>query len=103
MNWIPLFVAFGLAVLAGAWANARLASRKPTWSIRRRVFTASTPLPAIVVVASAIGVGWYVMGSSENMRDLAIAVVIGVGAIFAAVTLAGGLIGAVMVEKGRER
>ena len=103
MNWLLLFVAFGLAFLAGAWLNARLAERKPNWSIRRRVLASATPLPAVIVSASVIGAGWYAFGSSENMRDLAVAAVIGIGAIFAMLTLAGGLVGAVWVEKGRKQ
>lgn len=102
MNWLPLFIGFGLSVLAGAWLSARLKMRKSSWSIRRRVFIAAAPLPAIILAATVAGAAWYLAGSSENMRDLAVAAVIGVGSIFAVVALAGGLIGAVMVERHRE-
>lgn len=102
MNWLPLTIALGLSVLAGAWLSARLRMRKPLWSLRRRVLTAAVPLPAIILLATMAGAAWYLAGSSENMRDLAVAVVIGLGSIFGVVTLAGGLIGAAMVERNRK-
>ena len=105
LNWTPLLLAFGLAILAGAWLNALLKRRKGAWSVRRRVLTAASPLAGLTLIATLAGLLWLESsgpGTGENMGDLAFYAAIFMGVIFGAATLAGGLIGAVMVEKGRE-
>ena len=101
MNWLPLLIALGVSVLAGAWVGARLRARNPAWNVRRRVLTAAVPLPALILLATLVGIVWYRTGSEADMRDLAVAAITGIGLIFGAVCLAGALVGAVMAERDR--
>ncbi len=96
---VPI-VAFALALLVGAWLDSRLHGRAGTGK-RRRVLQASLPLPLLVLLLSAAGMLWEVLRTrtGENMADLAIAVYAAIGALFGAVTFAGGVVGAFIAER----
>ena len=61
---------------------------------------ATLPLPLLVVGASGCGILWELFRppTGSTMTDLAVAVYGGLGALFAALTLAGGLLGAYLAE-----
>ena len=97
MNWLVLILAFGLSSVLGS-VFARLAERnRPGWSGMRRLWVAALVLPAFVGLLTLAGLSWVLLvgpGTGENMQDLALIVTAAIGAIFAAVSLAGGLVGA---------
>ena len=102
INWSVPMIALFLAVLVAARLDARFA-RRIGWSKHRRVLSAALPLPLLILVGSACGVLWELLRSRDgtNMTDLAVAVYVGAGALFALIALVGGLIGASMVERKR--
>ena len=105
MNWSVPLIAFFIAVMAGAWLDRRLFRRHADWTRRRRMLGASLPLPALMLLASLGGVVWTLVrgpGQGDNMTDLAIAVYLAMGILFALFTLAGGLLGASMAERKRQ-
>ena len=100
-----LIIAFALSILIGGWMSAALARRRPLWTARRRIIRSASLLPALVLLASLAGIAWELVGprgTGENMRDLAIAVYLVLGAWFVILTLVGGLIGAALVERKRQ-
>ena len=106
MNWTVPLIAFFVAVMTGAWLDGRLARKRSGWTQRRRIIRASLPLPALMLLAGLGGVVWTLVrgpGSGENMSDLAIAVYLFMGVLFALFTFAGGLLGASMAERKRHQ
>jgi hypothetical protein len=93
-------IAFALSLLFAAWLAGRLQGRGVR-SKRSRVLRASLPVPLLIVLASGAGIVWELTRTrtGENMTDLAIAAYVTIGGLFAAVTFAGGLIGALRVER----
>jgi hypothetical protein len=93
-------IAFALSLLFAAWLAGRL-QRRGVGSKRSRVLQASLPVPLVIVLASGAGIVWELTRTrtGENMTDLAVAVYLTVGGLFALVTLAGGLIGALHAER----
>ncbi len=100
INWTVPALAFGLSAVLGAWLDGRFQERDG-WTKRRRVLRAALPLPLLVVALSACGIGWELVRprTGSTMTDLAVAVYLGIGVLFAMLTLAGGLIGASVAEK----
>ena len=106
MNWTVPLIAFFVAVMAGAWLDGRLWRSRSGWTRRRRIIRASLPLPALMLLAGLGGILWTLVrgpGQGENMTDLAIAVYLFMGVMFALFTFAGGLLGASMAERRREQ
>ncbi len=104
INWSVPIIAFFLAAILGATLGARFQAR-PGWGKRRRLLSAALPLPALIVAASAAGVLFELLRARTGitMTDLAIAVYVGLGGLFAIVTLAGGLVGAALAESKTAR
>lgn len=105
MNWTVPLIAFFAAVMAGGRLDARLAG-KSDGTERRRVVRAALPLPGLVLLLSAAAIAWTVLagpGEGENMTDLAVAIYISLGLLFAVLTFAGGLLGASMAERKRRQ
>ena len=104
INWTIPALAFGLAAVLSAWLNGRF-QRRSGWGTRRRVLRAALPLPLLILVASACGVIWEMVRppSASTMTDLAVAVYVGVGGLFAVLALAGGVLGASLAEGKREQ
>ena len=97
MNWLAFLFAFGFSAILGG-VFGRLAERsRPGWSARRRLWTVALILPGFIGVLTIAGVAWVIFtgpGTGENMQDLALVVTASVGAVFAVIALAGGLVGA---------
>ena len=104
MNWSVPIIAFCVAVMVAAWLDARL-QRRGASTRRRRILKASLALPVLITVASGCGIAFELLRAGrvgDNMTDLAVAVIIAVGALFAFVTWIGGLIGASLAEERRQ-
>jgi hypothetical protein len=97
-------IAFALSLLFAAWLAGRL-QRRGLGSKRSRVLRASLPVPLVILLASGAGIVWELTRTrtGENMTDLAVIVYVTIGALFAAVTFVGGLIGALRVERRQGR
>ena len=102
-NWTIPALSFVAAAVFAAWLDGRFHQRR-AWSRRRRVLTATLPLPLLVVLASAAGILFELLRprSGTTMTDLAIAIYLGLGALFVLLTFAGGLLGAILAERGRK-
>ena len=106
MNWSMLFIAFALAVIMGLAFSALLLQLRPQWSPRKRMLVAASWLPAVVLLATLVGL--LVIRSSdpglhEGMRDLAFRAMATLGALFALLAFVGGLIGAAIANRRRRR
>ena len=97
MNWLALIAAFSIALLVGASMARLLTLNRPSWTPRRRLWTAASVLPGFILLATLAGIGFILVtgpGRGENMQDLAVAATATVGAIFGLIALLGGLVGA---------
>ena len=93
---------FALSVLMGAGLVALLATVRPQWSARSRRFIAAFVLPVITVIATLLAILYILAGNhgaSDNMKDLAISALVTIGAGFTALSLIGGLIGAILAGR----
>ena len=106
MNWTFVLVGFALSVLMGSALVSLLITIRPEWSARRRRITAASVLPAITAVATLLGILVIATadhGESEHMEDLAIAAVFTIGGGFTLMAWIGGLVGATLASRRRER
>jgi hypothetical protein len=106
MNWTMLFIAFALAVIMGMAFSALLIQLRPQWSPRRRMLVAASWLPGIVVLLTLGGLIVVLLsgpGAGENMQDLAVAATLAIGAFFAVLGFAGGLVGAALAQRRRRQ
>jgi hypothetical protein len=97
VNWLVLIGVFAISVLVGSRLASYACRNRPDWTPRRRRWVAASIVPAFVAVLTIAGLAWVIVtgpGSGENMQDLALIVTAGAGAVFAAVALGGGLVGA---------
>ena len=98
MNWlvIVLVVVFGFLV-AGATIGL-LVRRRPSWTGRRRVVTATLLPPALVLLGCAAG--WLASSpGSDAWRDLITPLWLTLGLVGAVAALGGGLAGALAAER----
>ena len=105
MNWSAFIIAFGVAVIVGAFLEPRIAEARPNWSVRRRRLAAASLLPALILCVTILGLLWVLLaapGAGENMQDLALVVTGAAGLLFAVLTLAAGCLGATVAGKRRE-
>ncbi len=105
MNWPAFIIAFGVAIIVGAFLEPRIADVRPGWSIWRRRLAAASLLPGLILFATILGLLWVLLagpGTGENMQDLALVATGAVGLLFAVLTLAAGLLGASVAGKRRE-
>jgi len=106
MNWTIVGIGFALAVLMGAGLASLLVTVRPQWSVRRRVLSAASVLPAITAVATLLGILFISTGEhgqGKRMEDLAIAALATIGGGFTLMALVGGFIGAAVAGKGRAK
>ena len=106
MNWTLVLVGFALSVLMGSALVSLLVTVRPEWSARRRRITAASILPAITGAATLLGIVVIATGrhgESEHMVDLAIAALFTIGGGFTLLAWIGGLIGATLASRRRER
>ena len=97
MNWLAFIIAFGFSAIVGGIFAKLSRSNRPQWSARRRLWVSASIMPAFIGLLTVAGLAWVLLvgpGTGENMQDLALIVTAAACAIFAAVALAGGLIGA---------
>ena len=105
MNWSAFIIAFGVAIIVGAFLEPRIADARPSWSIRRRWIAAASLLPALILFATILGLLWVLLagpGAGENMQDLALVVTGAAGLLFSVLTLAAGFLGASVAGRRRE-
>ena len=101
MNWLAFILCFSISVLVAAFLGKLLVANRPGWTRRRRKWTAVLVMPLFIGVLTLAGLGWVIWtgpGTGENMQDLGLIVTAIAGAIFAAIALAGGLVGAKYAE-----
>jgi hypothetical protein len=106
MNWPFVLIGFALAVFMGSALVSLLLTIRPEWSVRRRRLTAASVLPAITAVATLLGILFIATanhGESEQMEDLAIAALVTIGGGFTLVAWIGGLVGATLTSRRRDR
>ena len=105
VNWAAFIIAFGVAVIVGAFMEPRIGTARPHWSVRKRRVAAASLLPALILLLTIAGLLWLLVtgpGEGENMQDLALAVTAAVGLLFAVLTLAAGWLGASAAGKRGE-
>jgi MFS family permease len=106
MNWTFVLIGFALSVFMGSALVSLLITVRPEWSPRRKRLTAASILPAITAVATLLGMLFIAAGNhgqSEHMEDLAIAALATIGGGFTLLAWIGGLLGATLTSRRRER
>ena len=106
MNWGFVLIGFAMAVFMGSALVSLLKTLRPEWTARRRRLTAAVVLPAITIIATAIGmiiVATADHGEGERMTDLALAALVTFGGGFALLAWIGGLVGATLASRRVER
>jgi NADH:ubiquinone oxidoreductase subunit 2 (subunit N) len=105
-NWTFVFLGFAMAVFMGSALVSLLVTVKPEWTARRRRLTAASILPAITAVATLLALLFVATarhGQSEQMEDLALAALMTFGGGFTLPAWIGGLIGATLTSRRRDR
>ena len=105
MSWSAFIIAFGVAVMVAAFLEPRIADARPGWTVRRRRLAAASVLPLLLLLLTAIALLAVFLigpGDGENMQTLALVVTGAAGLLFAALTLAAGILGASMAGKRRQ-
>jgi MFS family permease len=106
MNWTLVLIGFALSVFMGSALLSLLITIRPEWSRRRRRLTAASILPAITLVATLLGILFVATadhGQSQRMEDLAIAAIGTIGGGFTLLAWIGGLVGATLTARRRDR
>jgi anti-anti-sigma regulatory factor len=106
MNLTFLLIGFALAVFMGSALVSLLLTIRPEWTARRRRLIAASVLPAITAIATLLGILFIATarhGESEHMEDLAIAALATIGGGFTLVAWIGGLVGATLTSRRRDR
>ena len=105
-NWTFIFLGFAMAVFMGSALVSLLMTIRPEWSVRRRRLTAASILPAITAVATLLVVLFVASanhGQSARMEDLAIKALLTLGGGFTLLAWIGGLVGATLTSRRRDR
>ena len=106
MNWTLVLIGFALSVFMGSALLSLHITIRPEWSRRRRRLTAASILPAITAVATLLGILFVATadhGQSQRMEDLAIAAIGTIGGGFTLLAWIGGLVGATLTARRRDR
>jgi anti-anti-sigma regulatory factor len=106
MNLTFVLIGFALAVFMGSALVSLLVTIRPEWTARRRRLIAASVLPAITAIATLLGILFIATarhGESEHMEDLAIAALATIGGGFTLVAWIGGLVGATLTSRRRDR
>jgi anti-anti-sigma regulatory factor len=106
MNLTFVLIGFALAVFMGSALVSLLLTIRPEWTARRRRLIAASVLPAITAIATLLGILFIATarhGESEHMEDLAIAALATIGGGFTLVAWIGGLVGATLTSRRRDR
>jgi MFS family permease len=106
MNWTLVLIGFALSVFMGSALLSLLITIRPEWSRRRRRLAAASILPAITAVATLLGILFVATadhGQSQRMEDLAIAAIGTIGGGFTLLAWIGGLVGATLTARRRDR
>ena len=106
MHWTLVLIGFALSVFMGSALLSLLITIRPEWSRRRRRLTAASILPAITAVATLLGILFVATadhGQSQRMEDLAIAAIGTIGGGFTLLAWIGGLVGATLTARRRDR
>jgi hypothetical protein len=105
-NWTFVFLGFAMAVFMGSALVSLLMTIRPEWSVRRRRLTAASILPAITAVATLLVVLFVASanhGQSAQTEDLAIRALLTLGGGFTLLAWIGGLVGATLTSRRRDR
>ena len=106
MNWLVLIIAFALGALVAAAAVRRFRQTAAGWSAVRRVVSAAALVPAALLALVSVGTIWAratLPDGGEGGRQITTFVIMIVGAVLCVPALLGGLVGAVLVERGGRR
>jgi hypothetical protein len=106
MSFTFVLISFALAVFMGSALVSLLLTIRPEWSSRRRRLTAASVLPAITAIATLLGILFIATArhdESAHMADLAIAALATIGGGFTLVAWIGGLVGATLTSRRRDR
>jgi hypothetical protein len=106
MNWTLVLIGFALSVFMGSALLSLLITIRPEWSRRRRRLAAASILPAITAVATLLGILFVATadhGQSQRMEDLAIAAIGTIGGGFTLLAWIGGVVGATLTARRRDR
>jgi MFS family permease len=106
MNWTFVLIGFAMSVFMGSALVSLLVTIRPEWSPRRKRLTAASILPAITAVATFLGALFVAManhGGTPQMEDLAIAALVTIGGGFTLLAWIGGLLGATLTSRRRDR
>lgn len=106
MNWTFVLIGFAMAVFMGSALVSLLKTVRPEWTARRRRLTAAVVLPAITLVATAIGlliVATADHNYGEQATEQAIVALSIFGGGFALLAWVGGLVGATLASRRVER
>ena len=105
-NWTFVFLGFAMAVFMGSALVSLLVTIRPEWSVRRRRLTAASILPAITGLATLLVLLFVATanhGQSSQMEALAIRALAMLGGGFTLMAWIGGLIGATLTSRRRDR
>jgi anti-anti-sigma regulatory factor len=106
MNLTFVLIGFAVAVFMGSALVSLLLTIRPEWTARRRRLIAASVLPTITAIATLLGILFIATarhGESEHMEDLAIAALATIGGGFTLVAWIGGLVGATLTSRRRDR
>ena len=101
MNWFVALISGVVGALIAGAMTRLLQKRASGWSGLRRVLTASAMLPGIILTFTVIGVASAQLTGpehGESNRHVVSFVYKIIGAIFAGLTVVGGLVGAALAE-----
>lgn len=99
MNWLAILIVAVLGLLVGGAASGLLANRRPDWPPRRRTLTAAAIAPALILLATGVGIaasGGF--SGSGDVHDVYPAVLLTVGGVGALVAFVSGLASAWLVS-----
>jgi MFS family permease len=106
MNWTFVLIGFAMSVFMGSALVSLLITIRPEWSPRRKRLTAASILPVITAIATLLGILFVATanhGGTQQMEDLAIAALVTIGGGFTLLAWVGGLVGATLTGRRRDR
>jgi MFS family permease len=106
MDWTFVLIGFAISVFMGSALVSLLFTIRPEWSERRKRLTAASILPAITIVATLFGILFVSTsnhGQSQQLEDLAINALVWIGGGFTLLAWIGGLVGATLTSRRKQR